>query len=736
MRQRVSHTILLALSLIAPAASQQPQRQQRTPPAQQQQTEPADADDVVRITTNLVQVDAVVLDGDGRHVSELRAEDFEITEDGRKQPITNFSYVRTARPFESPATSSPAPAIATTARGKDGRGEKSIAPPVPPAVMRPDQTRRITVLAIDDLGLSFESLTIAQRALRKFVDEALQPDDMLAIVRTGAGTGTLQQLTSDKRRLHAAIDSLRWNPRGRMGVNPIVAGVQHETQDRAGVPEEAGGEGTGRDTITGLNQRISTNATLEALAYFVRGLRELPGRKSIVIVSDNIPTRNINGENIVDTEMRRLIDLANRSSVTFYGIDPRGLPTLGVEAADGGICIGSPGCTGPRLSQVLSGNDPRIGARRSAFYESQDGLNHLARQTGGFAAFNTNDLRRSFGRVFDDQVGYYLIGYRPDERTFDVKTGVPRFRSLQIKLPKRPDLKVRSRSGFYGSPEREEQRTPQTRDQMLVNALSSPFASGGVNLRLTALFGNEALEGSFMRSMLYIDTRNLTFTPEGDGWQKAVIDVLAVVFNADGSIAEQANRTHTLRARGETYDRVLQSGIVYTLNVPVRQPGAYQLRFAVRDAATDRVGTASEFVEVPDVNRNRLALSGLVAAAAGGNEAEADPQTGPAVRRFERGMRMDFGYIIYNARLDKASGKPRLSTQVRMFRGGQQIFASPPEPFDVGAQQDLRRLVATGRLRLGGELTPGNYVLQVVVTDDLSGGKEQAAQWIDFTIVK
>jgi hypothetical protein len=74
---------------------------------------------------------------------------------------------------------------------------------------------------------------------------------------------------------------------------------------------------------------------------------------------------------------------------------------------------------------------------------------------------------------------------------------------------------------------------------------------------------------------------------------------------------------------------------------------------------------------------------------------------------------------------------------VRLFRGGQQLFASPPEPYEVGGQQDLRRLVATGRLRLGGELTPGDYVLQVVVTDALAERKEQqATQWIDFKIVK
>src|SRR6185436_2490513 len=136
--------------------------------------------------------------------------------------------------------------------------------------------------------------------------------------------------------------------------------------------------------VEGLNERISSIATLEALARFVRGLRELPGRKSVVILTDYIPIFNRDGQNIVDTEMKRLVDLANRSSVTFYGIDARGLPTLGREAAEPGLEIGG-AMLGTRntLNAVLSGNDPSIGARRSAYFRSQDGLNHLTRETGG-----------------------------------------------------------------------------------------------------------------------------------------------------------------------------------------------------------------------------------------------------------------------------------------------------------------------------------------------------------------
>ena len=189
-----------------------------------------------------------------------------------------------------------------------------------------------------------------------------------------------------------------------------------------------------------------------------------------------------------------------------------------------------------------------------------------------------------------------------------------------------------------------------------------------------------------------------------------------------------------------------QRNAQYPLNVPVQQAGAYQLRFAVRDAATERIGSASEFVEVPEVDKGkRLAVSGLVAAgyeppppaAAQGTEAyEPNPELSPAVRRFRRGTRMDFGYIIYNARTDSSTGKPKLTTQVRLFRDGKQVFASDPEAFDPAAQVDLKRLTASGRLRLGGDLTPGEYLLQVIVTDALAPEREQTVtQWTDFEII-
>ena len=98
---------------------------------------------------------------------------------------------------------------------------------------------------------------------------------------------------------------------------------------------------------------------------------------------------------------------------------------------------------------------------------------------------------------------------------------------------------------------------------------------------------------------------------------------------------------------------------------------------------------------------------------------------------------MQYGYAIYNAQLDKATGRPQIQTQVRLFRDGNQIFAGRVLPFNPGAQMDLKRLWAGGGINLGTDLVPGEYILQVIVTDPLAKEKYRTAtQWIDFEIVK
>ena len=167
----------------------------------------AQQDVVFRVTTALVQIDAVVTDSKGRHIEDLSAADFEIIEDGKVRPITSFSFVRVSPPDGQ-------------SRPDRRTARKAVPQSAPPAAPpRREDIHRTIVLMVDDLGLSFESISPVQRALRKFAEELMQPGDLVALCRTGGGSGTFQHFTNDKNVLLAAVNRLKWNPFGRAGVN-------------------------------------------------------------------------------------------------------------------------------------------------------------------------------------------------------------------------------------------------------------------------------------------------------------------------------------------------------------------------------------------------------------------------------------------------------------------------------------------------------------------------------------
>src|SRR6185436_9355797 len=166
------------------------------------------SDDVVRITTNLVQVDAVITDKNGKLVTDLKPEELQLLEDNRAQKITHFFYIA------GNTTAAPSPSKPI------GPDSKTLG--VPPERLRPEDVRRTIALVVDDLGLSFQSTHFVRRALKQFVDQQMQAGDLVAIIRTSGGMGALQQFTSDRRQLYAAIEHIKWNPGGRSQVGAFA----------------------------------------------------------------------------------------------------------------------------------------------------------------------------------------------------------------------------------------------------------------------------------------------------------------------------------------------------------------------------------------------------------------------------------------------------------------------------------------------------------------------------------
>jgi hypothetical protein len=271
-----------------------------------------------------------------------------------------------------------------------------------------------------------------------------------------------------------------------------------------------------------------------------------------------------------------------------------------------------------------------------------------------------------------------------------------------------------------------------------------------VHLQLTSVFANDPRVGSFMRSMMHIDAHDLTFTDEPNKIHKCVVDVLAMTFGDNGVPIDQVGRTYTIQLPEELYQLAQREGFVYTVTVPVKKPGAYQLRVSLRDSATDRIGSASQFVDVPDLKKNRLALSGLAlkgttlkdtkSGGTGPPDQEGidngSAEAGPAVRHYHTGMYLTYVYYIYNAHADKEAA-PQLTTQVTVFHEGKPVFTGHPSSLSTNGQADVKRLIGGGVIQLGTDMPPGDYVLQVTVTDALADKKHQTtSQWMDFSIVK
>ncbi|MGI8670495.1 MAG: VWA domain-containing protein, partial [Aridibacter sp.] len=191
-------TFIFAFAISLNAFSQTPQPT-ATPMAE---------DDIVKISTNLIQIDVTVTDKKGNVITDLKPEEVEIYENGKKQDISNFSFISANSEAAKP-------------KEKNAKPDKLDLIPLPTKI-RPEQVRRTIALVVDDLTLSFESTYYVRRALKKFVDEQMQDGDLVAIIRTGGGIGALQQFTTDKRQLYAAIEKIRWNMIGNGGVSAFA----------------------------------------------------------------------------------------------------------------------------------------------------------------------------------------------------------------------------------------------------------------------------------------------------------------------------------------------------------------------------------------------------------------------------------------------------------------------------------------------------------------------------------
>jgi VWFA-related protein len=692
-----------------------------------QQKEPAQQA-VIRVNVNIVQVDATVTNSNDEPVTDLKAEEFVILQDGQPQEITNFSFIR-KRESAKPAAAAIKPAIEAP--------KSASIPPPPPAPLKREKVGRSIALVVDDLGLSYTSMDQVRQSIRKWIDEEMQPEDAVALILTGKGEGALQQFTNNKRILQAAVEQrVQYNTASRVGVLPLTQTVTMSTGSK---------DSRGFASANPQEERnlAFTKFTMQSIQNVVNGLKTLPGRKDLIIFSENMTIMFESDPGVSqgrDLHMKEMlqntVDLANKYAVVIHSIDPRGV--MPVNSAE------------DSLSQYHEDDVPAEGMasitdkKVTQLNNSRDGMVKLAKETGGLFIHDRNDTFRALEKVVEDGEGYYLIGYQPDESTVgEMKSGRAKYHNIQVRV-KRPGLQVRTRSRFFSTPESISSPDIMARKERIQEAIESPFASGSLRVRLTALYSQTKKDKPCITALLHFGAGQLTFSKEPDGWLKAPVEIVAGLYDINGQQVEFIDKVWTLQIKESSYERMKKNGISALINVPVKESGSYQMKVVMRDIKSGQLGSAMHFVEVPDARKKKLALSGIALAANQLSAKVADEQEEgiiedsgmnetPAVRIFEPGEEISWAYQILNARTDKDQN-PKLQTQIRLFHEGREVYAGKPSEMKLGAQGNTKRMIAVDQLKLT-KLPPGYYVLQVAVTDMLADLKDgMAVQSIDFEV--
>jgi VWFA-related protein len=685
-----------------------------------------DDEQPLRISTELVQVDVVVTDKSGKVVRGLTKDDFELYEKGKKQQLSFFEVVEAGK----------------SRRPGDVANQSDIE--LSPQGLSGSEVRRIFSFIVDDLTIPYQDLVYVRQMLTYFVDNQMQPTDLVSIVRTVGGKGLLQQLTSDKDLLRRAIAALTItthpfnsfnNPATpRLAANPQPAG-DTTTLDTSPSPGLAGADVSGESpdinsALDETNKILRSYMSLGTASFVVDSLRQLPGRKSLVLISGGLPIigpQQASAAGNLANQLNLLTDKATRAGVAIHTMDIRGLQAQAAVAS----FSDTPGKSAIGSGEGIQGSfgrmpDETLFGFKNPFDQMQahQGLRALAYATGGIPVLNKNDFTEGLNKILDTSEAYYLLAYTPIDGKFDGD-----FRRLEIKV-KREGLKVYYRRGYIAR-EDKPSTTPATKQEQLLAAIRSPLARRDIELDAMLLYKAAAAEQSTIEINLFIDSKKLSFEQAGDK-QQTNYDVAGFIFDELGKLRGGFSETITASLTSQEQSRVNATGFSYTAKTNLG-PGIYQIRLAARDNKTGSIGTLSRYIEVPNLSKGKLAASSLLI---GEVPAKAIDKTNqkpiPASRRISRSNDLRYATIIYNARLK--DGKPQVRTQLIISQNGRVIFKEEEEPLEVKANNP-QSLVKVGQLGLS-SAKPGRYTITLVITDTLADKKAQTiSRSMDFLVV-
>ncbi|MBZ5505423.1 MAG: VWA domain-containing protein [Acidobacteriia bacterium] len=535
---------------------------------------------VFKTSSRLVVVDVVATNSKGEPVTDLKAEDFMVTEEGAPQAIRSFS-------FQQPSG--------------DRNELQPVAEQLPPGVItntpRYKKGNIWNVLVLDALNSPMLDQSDTRQQLLKVLEKL--PDQPVAIYVLGSDLRLIQNFSSNRAVLRQAIGGaqdqasmLLDNPKGG-----------HEAERYEGVwfgslPPQAQvsiRHWEGESTASRTRNRLQL--TLDALNAIASNLKSLPGRKNLIWVSEGFPFsiepgtvvrahEPVSGQNYtvaVSQTANALFD----SQIAIYPIDSRGIVLNQVyDPASRGY-----DALGQGESQI--GLHSTVSEQLSNLNVTHTSMVEVAERTGGRAFYNRNEIGNAIIESMNDGSTYYTLAYYPASHNWNGK-----FRRISVKV-KRPGVKLRHRSGYFAiEPGAFTHQTPAEQTRQLNQALDLNAPVSTQLLFQARVLPPSAQSQNQVVVNYLIPAAGLSFERGADQLQHASVNCAVGVYSMKGVSIKRDGATMTAALKADVYDKIVQQGFPcqQKLSLP---PGGYMLRLAVRDNVTGRIGTVDTMVSVP-----------------------------------------------------------------------------------------------------------------------------------------
>ena len=547
-------------------------------------------------------MDLVFRDKKGKAIRDVRPDEIHVLEDGVEQNLTSFRLI-------------------------EGNNAEVIAPGTKTSPARVDPMREIRLVTLVFEGLDVEGKRFFRQALKDVLDMAPEQNLYFSILTVDQKLHVIQPFTADHAALLKSVDrSMMWSftqyenqsTEVKQSLKQSLSGGEPQLQSSptgGASPAQVQGLVNYRmakmqydmiEAAEATDRAYNARATIDALMTLVRAQSQLPGRKVVLYFNPwlFIPE-------VVKEQYNNLVSTANRSNVSFYTVDPKGLVTWSQESSGRDSLNGA---TGEIRSAQLRGGVGEVSTQQARAAETAEGalrsnplmwLRDLAQQTGGTAIAETNDWKAPLRTVMAEVRTYYEASYIPQIALYDGK-----FRKISIRVD-RPDVVAHTSSGYFALPQLKSGQQMNAYELPLLNSLSVTAVPSDVAFQVAAERFND--HGTKVEYMVTLEAplKEMTFAPQPDQ-KTSMIDaaLLAVLKNSSGEIVEKFSKDFAVQVALDKVDAYKEGNLVQTFRTEL-PPGSYSLEAALMDRNGKKIGVKKSAVTVPQPS-NSLSMSDVV----------------------------------------------------------------------------------------------------------------------------